>query len=214
MKVISRIRSKVARPVKRLVEATLRAVANHLIDRTKVDPRITYPSYKSFDEFIDVERLKSLDGYISERVKEHIRTRQDILFDTGLATLNRKSPQKPGSRIIYLTKSDVPFRYTIADKPVLWNSSEYAQEFRLLMDFIATLPFKATARIMIMYDDTGKPVTAHRDHVDSNAPIEFVWFRTQSEQAVLHAKSQDGREEIRGVLRCLVRHRKPVSRRG
>ena len=87
MKVISRIRSSVARPVKPIVEATLRAVANHLIDRTKVDPRISYQSYKSFDEFIDVERLKSLDGYISERVKEHIRTRQDILFDTGLATL-------------------------------------------------------------------------------------------------------------------------------
>ena len=27
-------------------------------EEAKVDPQITYPCYKSFDEFIDVERLK------------------------------------------------------------------------------------------------------------------------------------------------------------
>jgi hypothetical protein len=45
------------------------------------------------------------------------------------------------------------------------------------MDFIATLPFKGTTRIMIMYDDSGKPVTAHRDHVNENCCHEFIWFR-------------------------------------
>ena len=36
-----------------------------------VDSSITYPCYKSFDDIIDVERLKSLDAYITERIKRH-----------------------------------------------------------------------------------------------------------------------------------------------
>ena len=30
-----------------------------------VAERIKYPSYKSFDDFIDVEWLRSLDGYVT-----------------------------------------------------------------------------------------------------------------------------------------------------
>ena len=36
----------------------------------RVDPRIKYPSYKSLDEFIDVDWLKSLDGYVTERIEK------------------------------------------------------------------------------------------------------------------------------------------------
>jgi hypothetical protein len=64
------------------------------------------------------------------------------------------------------------------DKIELWNPTEAAQEFSELMDFIATLPFKATGRILIMYDDSPRPVTAHRDHTETELCHEFIWFRT------------------------------------
>jgi hypothetical protein len=44
----------------------------------EVDSRITYPSYKSFDEFIDVDRLRSLDGYIKQRIKRRLDTKEDL----------------------------------------------------------------------------------------------------------------------------------------
>jgi hypothetical protein len=34
-----------------------------------VDARVAYPCYKPFDEFIDVEMLRSLDGYVAERIR-------------------------------------------------------------------------------------------------------------------------------------------------
>lgn len=46
------------------------------------------------------------------------------------------------------------------------------------MDFIATLPFKTTARMMIMYDNGGHVVTPHRDHSATDLCHEFLWFRT------------------------------------
>ena len=46
------------------------------------------------------------------------------------------------------------------------------------MAFIATLPFRETGRIIIMYDDSGRAVTAHRDHDSAELCHEFIWFRT------------------------------------
>jgi hypothetical protein len=46
------------------------------------------------------------------------------------------------------------------------------------MDFIATLPFRATGRMLIMYDDVARPGTAHRDHLDTDVCHDFIWFRT------------------------------------
>jgi hypothetical protein len=46
------------------------------------------------------------------------------------------------------------------------------------MDFIATLPFKATGRMLIIYDDLGRAVSAHRDHDRADVCHEFIWFRT------------------------------------
>jgi hypothetical protein len=34
-----------------------------------VDAHVTYPCYKSLDEFIDVGWLSSLDGYVAERIR-------------------------------------------------------------------------------------------------------------------------------------------------
>lgn len=150
-----------------------------MIKQEKVDPRIKYPCYKSFDEFIDVERLKSLDGYITERIKQHIETKQkEIQFYTGPFRLKDSTPDRPGSRMIYLASSQRPESYFDLDKPELWERTPESLEFSLLMDFIDTLPFKATARMLIMYDDIARPISAHRDHETSEVCHEFVWFRT------------------------------------
>ena len=47
-----------------------------------------------------------------------------------------------------------------------------------LMEFIDTLPFEATGRMLIMYDPTGGAVSAHRDHDSPELCHEFIWFRT------------------------------------
>ncbi len=176
--IVSQLRSRVANTLRPLAESATRSAANRIIDKAKIDPRITYPSYMSLDSYIDVERLKSLDVYLMEQIQQHNRKQRDELFHTGVMTIEANSPKRPGSKIIYLSKSIRPFNYMDLDKPELWTSVEAASEFPLLMDFIATLPFKQTARMMIMYDDGGAPVTAHRDHVSENVCHEFIWFRS------------------------------------
>jgi hypothetical protein len=145
---------------------------------TAVDPRIEYPSYKSFDEFIDVDWLKSLDGYVTERIERRLTAQNDVQFYTGPFRLDTKHADRPGSKMIYLSQSVLPDDYYNLDKPEVWEPAPAAEEFSELMNFIATLPFKATGRMLIMYDPEGRAVTAHRDHVSYELCHEFVWFRT------------------------------------
>jgi hypothetical protein len=169
---------KIAGAVKSDLEAAIDAVSPQSSQEAKPHPQITYPCYKSFDEFIDVERLKSLDGYITERIKQHIQAQKDIQFYTGPFRLKDSSPALPGSRMIYLAQSQEPDNYFDLDKTELWQRAPEADEFFWLMDFIETLPFKATGRMLIMYDDIARPVTAHRDHASTEICHEFIWFRT------------------------------------
>ena len=145
----------------------------------KVDPRIKYPCYKSFDEFIDLERLKSLDNYITERIKRHIEEGTDSFF-LNQHRLEAESPHQPGVREIWLarTKPGIPYDYFDLDRTDLWQQSEAAEEFSELMDFIETLPFKSKGRMLIMYDIDANPVPAHRDHLSTDICHEFLWFRT------------------------------------
>lgn len=143
-----------------------------------VHPSAAYPSYKSFDEFIDVERLRSLDGYIRQRVKRHLIEREERKFYTGPYRLNGSSSERPGSRMIYLTCSDLADDYFDLDRTDVWKRGESADDFPMLMDFIATLPFEATGRMLIMFDDAPREVPAHRDHIDTSVLHEFIWFRT------------------------------------
>jgi hypothetical protein len=146
---------------------------------TAVDARVTYPCYKSLDEFIDVGRLRSLDGYVADRVRRHIGRRKEDYF-LNLHRLDASAPETPGSREVWLTrtKSGVPYNYLDLDKPDLWAPTPEAEEFSELMDFIKTLPFEATGRVLVIYDDAGTEVPAHRDHLDARICHEFVWFRT------------------------------------
>lgn len=144
----------------------------------RVDPRIKYPSYKSFDQFIDVDWLKSLDRYVTKRIEQRMAGERDIQFYTGPFTIAEKAPVTPGSKMVYLSQPKGEDNYYDLDKPDAWEPGPAATEFSELMDFIRTLPFKATARMLIMYDPEGRAVTAHRDHVSYDLCHEFIWFRT------------------------------------
>jgi hypothetical protein len=149
-------------------------------EQFEVDSRIIYPCYKSFDEFIDLKHLRSLDGYISERIKKRIETQREDFF-VNLYRLEENSPYQPGVREIWLsrTKPGTPYDYLdLVDQTNLWGRTKAADDFTLLMDFIETLPFAETGRMLIIYDDAGKSVPAHRDHLEKEVCNEFVWFRT------------------------------------
>ena len=148
-------------------------------EQAKIDSRISYPCYKSFDEFIDVERLVSLNDYIIERINHHIKVEKDDYF-VNLHRLDETMPYQPGVREIWLTrtKPGIEYDYVNLDKTGLWEKTEAADEFADLMDFIATLPFKETGRMLIIYDNAGKEVPPHRDHLNTEICNEFIWFRT------------------------------------
>lgn len=138
----------------------------------------TYPCYKDLDPFLDVDWLKSLDGYIRERIQRRLPVAKDLAFYTGPFLLDDASLRLPGSRMVYLSQSREPENYYDLDKTELWEPSKEAAEFAELMRFIDTLPFKHTGRMLIMYDDSGRAVTAHRDHDSAELCHEFIWFRT------------------------------------
>ena len=150
------------------------------VDAAPVDSRVKYPSYKSFDEFIDVQWLKSLDEDITKKIHERIASKNEEYF-LNAYRLEKDSLHQPGAREIWLSRPKVakPLVYDALDKTDLWEPTEDAENFSLLMDFIQTLPFKATSRMLIIYDDAPHPVPAHRDHLNTDICHEFVWFRTR-----------------------------------
>jgi hypothetical protein len=137
-----------------------------------------YPSYVDFDRLIDVPRLRALDGYVRERLEKRVNAARDLAFYTGPFLLDAREPYLPGSRLVSLSQCAAGEDYYDLDRPDLWTPSADAGEFPELMDFIATLPFKATGRMIIMYDDSGRAVPAHRDHDSAELCHEFIWFRT------------------------------------
>jgi len=161
-------------------DATTNESAGETFEFAPVDPRIKFPSYKSFDEFIDVERLRSLDGYIRQRIRRRLAGNNDLKFYTGPYTLKEDVAGRPGSRMIYLAESELPDSYFDLDRTELWKPTEATTEFSLLMDFIRTLPFKATGRMLIMYDDEPREVPAHRDHTETEILHDFIWLRTNA----------------------------------
>ena len=140
--------------------------------------RPRYPTYVDLDPLIDVARLKALDGYIRGRLERRLAAERDLRFYTGPFILNDGAPTLPGSRMVYLAKTDKPDDYYDLDRCENWHPSEEVEEFSELMDFIATLPFAETGRMLIMYDAEGRAVTAHRDHDSQDLCHEFFWLRT------------------------------------
>jgi hypothetical protein len=155
---------------------------------------VLYPSYKDLDSFIDVGRLKALDGYVRERLERRIAAESDLAFYTGPFVLQAGAPTLPGTRLIYLARSDGPEDYYDLDRTQLWHRSAEADEFGELMDFLATLPFAATGRMLIMYDQSGRAVTAHRDHDSPELCHEFIWLRTNLEKPFFMLDPETGRK--------------------
>ncbi len=166
-----------------------------LPDDTPVDSRIVYPSYKSFDELIDVPRLRSLDGYLTQKIKRRLSAQEDLQFYTGPYKLNGENPDRPGSRMIYLAYSELPDSYFDLDRTEIWHPTVHADEFALLMDFIGTLPFEATGRMLIMYDTEARQVPAHRDHIETEICHEFLWFRTNTKKPFFMLNQKTGEKK-------------------
>lgn len=144
----------------------------------RVSAMVFYPSYKDLDGFIDVDRLAGLDGFLTERLTARVAKAADRAFYTGPFLLDDQAPTRPGSQMVYLSRSREPDDYYDLDRTDLWEPTPDAAEFAPLMDFIATLPFAATGRMLIMYDGSGRAVPAHRDHDSAELCHEFIWFRT------------------------------------
>src|SRR5688572_20885494 len=125
-------------------------------------PTLRYPSYKSFDDFIDLVRLKSLDAYLTRRIARHITENTDDFF-VNQHVLDADAPYKPGVREVWLKRTALgtPYDYLDIDRTNLWQVTEEAKEFTLLMDFIDTLPFESTGRVLLVYDEGGCSVPAH-----------------------------------------------------
>jgi len=138
-----------------------------------------YPSYVDLDQFIDVARLQSLNDFITERLHDHARQGADSFF-LNQHRLEEASAYQPGVREIWLSElaPGVAYDYLDLDNPLVWQPSAASREFAPLMDFLATLPFAATARMIIIYDFEGNAVPAHRDHIEHNVCNEFFWLRT------------------------------------
>jgi len=137
------------------------------------------PAYMSFDQFIDVERLRSLDSYLRRRIERHIAAGVDDFF-VNQHCLETGAPYKPGVREVWLTRTPpgTPYNYLDIDRHGLWHRTPEAAEFSLLMDFISTLPFEYTGRVLLIYDNGGRSVPAHRDHESQGICHDFIWLRT------------------------------------
>lgn len=144
------------------------------------DQSIHYPSYMPMDRFIDVDELLSLDQYLIEQIE---RYRAELARDSfvNIYRLDRETPYRPGVSEIWLsrTRDGLPAQYVdrVGDADA-WVTTEAAEKMPRLMDFIRKLPFKRAGRMIIIFDDTGKEVPAHRDHLDHETCSEFIWFRT------------------------------------
>jgi hypothetical protein len=153
---------------------------------------IPYPSYVDLDRFIDVAWLRSLDGYVRERLQRRLQSERDLRFYTGPFVLKEDEPTVPGSRMVYLSQSSREDDYYDLDRTDLWSPGEEAEDFAELMAFIRTLPFKARGRMMIIYDEGGRPVTAHRDHDSPELCHEFIWFRTNLDKPFFMLNPETG----------------------
>jgi hypothetical protein len=138
-----------------------------------------YPSYKSFDQLIDLEHLRSLDAYLKQKILQYIGQGVEDYF-CNEHTLDEAAPKRPGVREIWLTRTmpGTTYRYLDINRTELWQPSVYAADFALLMKFVRTLPFRATGRILMIFDDSGSSVPAHRDHDVQDICHDFIWFRT------------------------------------
>jgi hypothetical protein len=151
-----------------------------------------YPSYKNFDPLIDVDQLVALDEMITERLRQRLTASADRAFYTGPFLLDANASDRPGSRMIELSRSVEAENYYDLNRTDIWTPTPAAEEFAPLMAFIATLPFAATGRMLIMYDPDGRAVSAHKDHDSGELCHEFIWLRTNRRKPFYMENAETG----------------------
>ena len=97
--------------------------------------------------------------------------------------------------MIYLAYSELPDSYFDFDRTELWHPTNHANEFSLLMEFIKTLPFPATGRMIIIYDNVPRQIPAHRDHLETEICHEFFWFRTNLKKPLYMLNQKTGEKK-------------------
>ena len=145
---------------------------NGSVDSNGVGTRISCASYRSCDEFIDVQRLRSLDGYLARRIERYVNTKVD-------------DPRLNSACEISLTKT------SIHPERAHWQWTEEALEFTMLMEFIETLPYKSTGRVVITYYDHSclSPLQTDPQQVG-----DFIWFQTNLRKRFYLKSEQTGKK--------------------
>jgi hypothetical protein len=143
-----------------------------------------------------VARLRALGGGRRLRVADGLASEPGLgRFNTGACKKRLLDSRRPGSRFIHLSKCDAGDDYFLIGAPERWGPSRFTAQFGPLMQFIATLPFAATSRILIMADARGRRVPAHRDHASTELLHEFIWFRTNLDKPFYVADAKTGARE-------------------
>ncbi len=173
---------------RRIKESYLGYIYNKTAENFHTDPIIKYPSYKSMDEFIDIEHLKSLDSVVYKAIEAYLKDPPKDAYlqspyapgDHFFVAVTEKiwQPKIQGSHFIFLAKHIGQYDYKDISDPKMFVPTPFAEQLPEVMAFIKTLPFKSTARIMLMFDTGEHMISPHRDHIYPNRCHEFIWFRT------------------------------------
>src|SRR5215207_2060850 len=89
-----------------------------------------YPSYKSFDAFVDVARLRGLDEYLRDKIGRRATAGRDDLF-VNAHCLDDEAPYQPGVREVWLKRTlpETPYNYLDINATDLWHQTPEADEF-------------------------------------------------------------------------------------
>lgn len=132
----------------------------------------------SLDDYIDTERLRSMNSSLEEKLNRFLKEESDGLryFFAG-DRLDPIGSIRNGTRAIRL-RGQVNGGYREIHRADCWENSQLASEFPEIMKFVTTLPFTGFGRCMIIFDDGSIEEPPHRDHGDPGLTQEFIWFRT------------------------------------
>lgn len=152
----------------------------------KTDLNIRYPTYKSMDEYIDIEQLKLLDTVITQFINNYFNNtlKQKDKFNIGPYPLKTWQARLTEASHIFLKEQALNEKYNYFDlnKTEKCEWTYYAEQLPEVVEFIKTLPFKSIGRIMLIFDKGEASITPHRDHVYSDQCHEFIWFNSNKKK--------------------------------
>ena len=134
--------------------------------------------YLSLDDYIDTERLRSLNDGLEAKLLELLEDdpARIGLFSAG-ERLDPTGASLNGTRTVRL-RNQIRGGYSEIHCTDSWDDSESAAEFPELMSFVASLPLTSFGRCFIIFDNGGVAEPPHRDHGDPTLKQEFIWVRT------------------------------------